>query len=89
MPTCLQMQAVPISFVADQDLDVDLQIVEPLQRLRRGVLGRVEEGQEPEENEVGLVLHGIDGTVRRGQTGSTVPAGSRRECPAPDRCARG
>ena len=36
-----------------------LQSVEPLQGLGRGLLGRIEKGQEPQQGHVGFVLHPI------------------------------
>ncbi len=51
--------------VAGEDLDVHAQMVELLQRLRSGVLGRVEEGQEAQQDQVGLILDRIGRLIRR------------------------
>ena len=46
--------------VAGQDLDVHVQAVQPLQGLGGGLLGWVEEGQETQQDQVGLVLDRVN-----------------------------
>ena len=46
--------------IAGQDLDVHVQAVQPLQCLRGGVLGRVEEGQETQQDQIGLILDRVN-----------------------------
>ena len=45
--------------VAGQNLDVHIQSMKLLQGLGGGLLGRVEEGHEPQQGQVGFVLHPI------------------------------
>src|ERR1035437_4267285 len=45
--------------VAGQDFDVHAQAVKPLEGLGGGVLGRVEEGQETQQDQVRLILDRI------------------------------
>ena len=46
--------------IAGQDLDVHFQAVQPLQGLRGGLLGRVEEGEKTQQDQIGLILDRVN-----------------------------
>jgi len=50
--------------VAGQDLDVHAQAVKPLQRLGGGVLGRVEEGQKTQQDQIRFILDRVHRLIR-------------------------
>src|SRR5450759_2719119 len=50
--------------IAGQDLDVHAQVVKTLQRLRSGVLWRIEESQETQQDQVRLILDRVHQLIR-------------------------